>query len=309
MLRRSVVARSNALATTRRVIVRWPTSAQVRRQSTASPSGSFSGGFDASHVAAGVAGGLTVVLAGYAWYHTSGLKNVVRTTKDMKSYLQSTRDKVLTKANETARNPSQALSNLRSIAKSYTFYIPGAGSYIDDTFNELEYLYETHAGEMDLILRETTDEVIRAAQNGRPDAETARNVSSIVGNAIRRMKELGGKVGSTALDRHPAIKEKLGNSYEQLQNVAQKAGFEGKKALKETREQLRELVTRNKPDEGSIKKVRESIQEKTSKLRGQVSESEVAQDIQEHSGQGRGLSNKSMLYYSRGLTTVFTPAT
>ncbi|KAL5523582.1 hypothetical protein ACEPAG_7755 [Sanghuangporus baumii] len=294
MLRRSVVARSNAFATTRRVIVRRPTSAQVRHQSIVSSSSSSSGGFYASHAVAGVAGGLTVVLAGYAWYHTSGLKNVVQTTKDMKSYLQSTRDKVLTKANETAKNPSQAFSNLRSIAKSYTFYIPGAGSYIDDTFNKLEYLYETHVDEMDLILKETTDELIKATQNGRPDAETARNVSSIVGNAIRRMKELGGKVGSTALDRHPAIKEKLGNSYEQLQNVAQKAGFEGKKALKEARDQLQELVSRNKLDEGSIKKLRESIQEKTSKLRGQVSESEVVKDIQERSGQGRGMSNKSI---------------
>ncbi|KAL5528657.1 hypothetical protein ACEPAF_7793 [Sanghuangporus sanghuang] len=276
MLPRSVAARSNAFVTRRVVVRRLP---QARFQSTASSSGSSSRSYDASHVAAGVAGGLTVTVAGYAWYHTSGLKTVVQTSKDMKSYLQSTRDKVLTKANETAKNPSQALSNLRDIAKSYTFYIPGAGSYIDDTFEELQYIYEKHADEMDSILKETSEELIRATQNGRPDAETARNIASIVGKAISKMKQLGDKVGGTALDMHPAAKEMLGSSYEQFQNLAQKAGSEGKKALKEVKDQVQELVSKNKLDEGSVKKVLDTIQEKTSSLRKQVGESGVVEEI------------------------------
>ncbi|KAL5523583.1 hypothetical protein ACEPAG_7756 [Sanghuangporus baumii] len=274
----SVVVRSNPFVT-RRVVVRRPPCARARFQSTSSSSGSSYRSYDASHVASGVAGGLTAVLVGYAWYHTSGLKTVVQTSKDMKNYLQFTRDKVLTKANETAKNPSQALSNLRDIAKSYTVYIPGAGSYIDETFEELQYIYEKHADEMDSILKETSEELIRATQNHRPDAETAKNVASVVGKAISRMKQLGGKIGGTALDMHPAAKEMLGSNYEQFQNLAQKAGSEGKKALKEVKDQVQELVSKNKLDEGSIKNVLDAIQEKTSKLRNQAGETGVFEEI------------------------------
>lgn len=168
----------------------------------------------------------------------SGLKNVVQSAKDMKSYFKTTRDRVLISANEAAKNPSEALSRLRSTAKSYTFFIPGVTSYVDDVFDELDYLYETHSDEMDSILKETADKLAGAARSRRPDAETARKVSAIVGNAIYRVQVLGGKAGNQFLDRNPFIKENLGSSYEQLQSVAQRAGFEGSKALREAIDQV-----------------------------------------------------------------------
>ena len=63
MLSRSLVARSNTFSI-RHVLVGRPVRVQARLQSTVPSPGRTPRSFDASHVAAGVAGGLTVVLAG-----------------------------------------------------------------------------------------------------------------------------------------------------------------------------------------------------------------------------------------------------
>ncbi|EJD02753.1 uncharacterized protein FOMMEDRAFT_167922 [Fomitiporia mediterranea MF3/22] len=273
MLPRSAIARSNGLVT-RRIVTRRPAGSTVRFQSTSSSSGASSSAYNASHAAAGVAGGATVALAGYVWYHTSGLKTALQTSKDIKSYLQTTRDNVVSKARETAKNPSQALSHLRGIAKSYSNFIPGASGYIDTTFDELDDLYGAHSGEMDSILKETTDELSKVANQGRADTATAAKVAEIVGNAVRRMQELGKKVGGDILDKSPMVKEKLGSGYEQLQSLAEKAGPEGRKALDEVQKQVKEIISRGKPDEEAIKKIRDHIQDKASSIRKRVESSD-----------------------------------
>lgn len=177
-------------------------------------------------------------LAGYGWYHTSGLKTAVQTSKDVKAYLQSTRDSVVAKAKETAQNPSQALAYLRSVAKSYAGVIPGAQGYVDKTFDELDALHDEHGSEMDKILSETTGELHRVASEGGADTKTATQVYEVLSSSIKKLQELGKKAGSDMLERNPAIKEKLGSGYEQLVSLAGRAGPEGKKALDEVSQQV-----------------------------------------------------------------------
>ncbi|KAI5117766.1 hypothetical protein M0805_005197 [Coniferiporia weirii] len=260
MLSRTCLARTNALAL-RRTAIRRP---GLRFQST---SAGPSQGYNSSHFAAGVAGGATVVLAGYVWYHTSGLKTAVQTSKEVKAYIQSTRDSVVARARETAKNPSQALAYLRGIARSYATIIPGASGYVDKTFDELDALHEQHGSEMDSILKEATDELQRVAGEGGADTKTATRIYEILSKSVSRMQELGKKVGGDILEMNPAIKEKFGGGYEQLKSMAEKAGPDGKKALDEVTKQIKEIASKGKLDEESIEKARKLLQDKTAQLR------------------------------------------
>lgn len=162
----------------------------------------------------------------------------MQTSKEVKAYLQPTRDTVVAKAKGTIKNRSQALAYLRSVAKSYAGVIPGAQGYVDKTFDELDVLHDEHGPEMDKILSEATGELQRVASEGGADTKTATRVYEVLSNSIKKMQDLGKKASSDLLERNPAIKEKLGSGYEQLASLAGRAGPEGKKALDEVSQQV-----------------------------------------------------------------------
>lgn len=172
------------------------------------------------------------------YYRTSGLSTVVQTSKDVKNYLKSTRDSVVTKTREVAKNPNQALDFLRNVSKSYTSFIPGAGSYVDSTFDQLEELHETHGEELDKILSETTEQIQKIASDGGADATTATKIFEILRSSVSRMQEVGKKAGKDLLDKNPAIKEKLGGGYDQLISLAERGGPEAKKIISDVKNQV-----------------------------------------------------------------------
>lgn len=250
MIPRSAFACANILASRRIATRRLP---QARFQSTGpSPA---AGPSVLSHLAAGVAGGVagsaTVVLvgkiehsssrnvthrislAGYAYYHTSGLKAAVQTSNEVKQYLQDTKDSVVTKAKEASKDSSELLKYLRSVAKSYVIFIPGASGYVDKTFDELDELHKEHGEDMDKVLTEMKDELVKAAKEGQADTKTAAKVYGILSDGITKLQKLGKEAGKTVLEKNPKFKEKLGGGYEQLRSLAEKAGPEGKKTFGE----------------------------------------------------------------------------
>jgi len=195
----------------------------------------------ASHVAAGVAGGGVVVLAGYAYYHTSGLKTAVQTSKEVKAYLQSTRDSVVEKTRQAAKNPSQALDALKGIVKSYTAFIPGSSIYVDSTFEQLEDLKEAHGDEANKVLQEITDEMSKAVSDGKADATTAAKVFDSMRKGIIKLQDLGKKVGGDALEKNPKAKEMLSGGFGQLMNLAGKGDQEARKAFDAINERLQAI--------------------------------------------------------------------
>jgi hypothetical protein len=92
------------------------------------------GGAGGSHLAAGVAGGLAVLLGGYATYRFSGLHSYVQTAQQTSTYISDARDRVSQSVSATLEKTggaADALRYLRSVAKSYAGIIPGAGTYIE----------------------------------------------------------------------------------------------------------------------------------------------------------------------------------
>ena len=151
----------------------------------------------------------------------------------MKQYLQETKDSVIAKAKDAAKNPSETLKYLRNVAKSYSAFVPGASGYVDSTFDELEKLREEHGEDMDKVLTETRDELVKAAKEGKADTKTAARVYGVLSDGIQRLQKLGKTAGESFLENNPQLKERFGNGYGQLKGLAEKAGPEGRKVLDE----------------------------------------------------------------------------
>ena len=212
------------------------------------------------------------------------MKKAVQASKEVKAYLQSTKDAVVQKAKESANNPSAALEHLRSITRSYVAFIPGASGYVDTTFDQLNELRESHGDEVDSVVKEITSDISRIASEGSADFATAAKVYDVLRNGVSKLQELGAKVGGDLLEKNPQVKEKLGAGYDQLKSLAEKGGPQAMKVYEDVKSQvsckvccihfltlypviqMKELVQKGSLDNESIEKFRKLLQDSTSQL-------------------------------------------
>lgn len=185
---------------------------------------------------------------GYGAYQFSSIKKTVDAATTTQAYLQSTKDKVAASVSSAVgdSSPGEALKYLRGVAQSYVSLIPGAGAYVDATFDEFDRVASTHGEEAEKILKGAYEEVQKAYEGakkkGALDAETAATVADILRRRLGELYKLGKKAGGDVfgeiLDKHPELKEKLGGGYEQLQKLAESKGPEAKKMLEDTQKQV-----------------------------------------------------------------------
>lgn len=57
------------------------------------------------------------------------------------------------------KSPNEAIQYLRNISKTYVAIIPGAGKYVDKTFDELDELSQSHGQEVQEIVSKAASEV------------------------------------------------------------------------------------------------------------------------------------------------------
>jgi len=224
----------------------------------------------ASHVAAGVAGGAVVVLAGYTYYHFSGAKRAVDAAKATKAYFEQATQAIKEKA---PRNPNEAVSFLRSVAKSYLAVVPGATTYVDSAFDSLEELKETHGEEVNKILTEAynnVQEIIKDAKGKGADLETAKRVWEVLGTSVMQLRELSKKAGVDAFskleEKHPQVAKTLGSGYRNLKDLAETSGPEAKKLYDETTQQLKDIFSEGYSQD-ALDKARDLVQSKSSQIR------------------------------------------
>ncbi|KAI0356215.1 hypothetical protein OH77DRAFT_1423818 [Trametes cingulata] len=238
-----------------------------RSQSTSSTSQGSNIG--ASHLAAGVAGGAVVLLGGYTWYHFSGLKKAVDTSKAASDYYQQTKAAIAEKA---PKSPNEALDYLRDIARSNLAIIPGARPHIDAIFDTLDELRASHGDEVNRILSDGYEEVrVIVQDNGSGvDVGTALKIFDVLRRQSEQLQELGEKAGKDAFgslsERYPQLSEKLGGGYDELRRLAQTKGPEAKKLYDETSQQLKEIFSKGFSQE-SVDQARQLIQSKAAEIR------------------------------------------
>ena len=154
---------------------------------------------------------------------------------------------------------------LRSTATSYAAFIPGAKSYVDSAFNDLDKVQANHGKEVEVIVNNAYKELKSATKSGM-SVETASKAWEILEKTIKQLGELAAGSASEILDNHPELKEKVGGNIDHLKSMADNYGPEAKKQLDDTYKQVADVIKGGVSME-SINKVRQLIQEKTEQMK------------------------------------------
>ncbi|OBT53635.1 hypothetical protein VE04_06648 [Pseudogymnoascus sp. 24MN13] len=218
---------------------------QIRLQSTSTPQqssqvASNAGGGGGSGVVAGIAGGAVVFSLGYGYYYYSGAKTIVdgaaATKRQFKNITSSMKD--------SAPEPNELLKWFRSTVTSYAAFIPGAKSYVDAAFNDLDKVEQKHRGKVDEIIKDAYSDM-REATKGGLTIETAHKTWEILQKHLSKVTELASEASGEILDNHPQLKEKVGGNIDQLKKMADSYGPEAKEQRHRRGGKIREVVEEN----------------------------------------------------------------
>jgi len=170
------------------------------------------------------------------------------------------------KLQSSAPEPNQALKWLRSTATSYASFIPGAKSYIDSAFNDLDKIQSKHGKEVDEIVNKAYKE-LKDVSNGGVNMQTASKSWEIIEEAMTELGKLGVDSASEILDSHPQLKEKVGGNLDQLKSMADSYGPDAKKELDATYQQIKDVL-KSGVSFDTVDKIKKVIEEKTEKVKG-----------------------------------------
>ena len=165
---------------------------------------------------------------------------------------------------ESSPDPNVALEWLRSTAKSYAAFVPGASGYVDSAFDDLDAVRNKHGKEVDNIIREAYAELKDISQEGM-SMTAAQKAWDILQKHLKRIGELAGDAASDIVNNHPALKEKVGGNLDQLKQMGDRYGPEAKKQVDETWDQIRDIV-KSGVGTGTIPKIQSLVQEKMQKI-------------------------------------------
>jgi cell division septum initiation protein DivIVA len=232
-----------------------------RFQSTESAASGNSGA--GSHAAIGAASGAAAALTvGYIFYRQSGARDIVVASKTAKGYVNSATQKI----KEQTPEPNEALQWLRNAAQSYAAFIPGAKTYVDSAFDDLDAIRAKHGKEVDDIVSEAYDEMRKVLGNGDMSLVTAHKTWDVITKHMSRIADLAGDASQQIMDNHPQLKEKLGGNYDKLKEYGDKYGPEAKKEVDRTWNQIGDVV-KTGMSAANIEKIRGIVQEKVDKLK------------------------------------------
>jgi len=204
------------------------------------------------------------LLLGYAWYHFSGTKQIVTTAKTVLDSANQTKEKI----KQATPSTDAALKFLRSTAKTYAAAIPGGAYMIDQSFDQLEKLAESHGEQVKQIVTDSYSQLqdTLASAKGK-DAGDA--VLAVINDAVGKLKELGSKIDQDVigpfLEKNPQLQKALEGSQDQLKEIMQKQGPEAKRIRDDTYKQLSGLVAAGLTGD-SIQKAVALIQQKSTEV-------------------------------------------
>ncbi|KAI9642285.1 hypothetical protein NHQ30_009087 [Ciborinia camelliae] len=250
---------SRAAARTLRAPIRQRTR-QTRFVSTTQAEGAKAGG--ASGFAAGVAGGAVVLVGCYTYYHFSGAKSVVNAYSATKAQFQNATSTLSEKAPE----PHHAIKWLRNATSSYAAFIPGAQSFLDGAFHDIEKVQAKHGEEVDAIVQNTYEELKDIGENGAWDVQTAVKSYHVLMRALDDIARLGKDGLAEILEAHPQIREKVGGNLARLKRMTENYGPDAKREWDETCTQVSEILAGGL-GAGAVEKVATLIQEKSERVK------------------------------------------
>ena len=166
---------------------------------------------------------------------------------------------------DSAPEPNELLKWFRSTATSYAAFIPGAKSYVDSAFNDLDKIEQKHRGKVDDIVREAYSDMREATKSGLT-IETAHKTWEILQKHLGKLSELASDASGEILDNHPKLK-KVGGNIDQLKQMAESYGPEAKEQVNKTYDQIKEIL-KNSSGTDAADKIRKVVEENIEKLKG-----------------------------------------
>ncbi|KAJ6003499.1 hypothetical protein N7451_006046 [Penicillium sp. IBT 35674x] len=209
----------------------------------------------------GLAGGAVAFVTGYTWYYFSGAKTLVDTSKQTQAYIEQAKQKVAEKTPE----PNEAFRWLRDTVKSYAVFIPGARSYVDTAFDDLDKIRKDHGQEFDEVVKNAYNELNALLTKEGLNTDSAAKALGVLQKHAKQLFDLAGDAAENVLDNHPEIKEKVGGSFDRLKEMGDTYGPEAKEEVNRTWQQISGIVQRGASIE-SAEEIKNLIQEKKTKL-------------------------------------------
>lgn len=166
---------------------------------------------------------------------------------------------------ESAPEPNELLKWFRQTVTSYAALIPGAKSYVDTVFNDLDNIEQKHRGEVNQIISNAYSEMREATKSGL-SVETAQKTWDILQKYLKQLGDLASDSAGEILDNHPELKEKVGGNLDQLKSLANAYGPEAKKELDQTYNQIKEVLAGG-IGIGTAERIRQIVQEKYDKVK------------------------------------------
>ncbi|KAL8801164.1 MAG: hypothetical protein Q9200_007029 [Gallowayella weberi] len=233
---------------------------QIRCESTnASPA--TTGGTSGALVG-GLAGGAVAFASGFAYYHFSGARSLVNTAHETKSTLT----KYTQQFKDSQPEPAEAIKWLRSTARSYAAFIPGARSYVDAFFDDLDAIHRKHGQEVDSIVAEAYTELKDNVASEGMSIAAAQKAWDVLQKYMKRIGNLASDASEDILNNHPALKEKVGGNIDQLKQMGENFGPEAKKEIDETWSKVGDII-KGGIGASTIPQIQSLVQEKTQKVR------------------------------------------
>jgi len=208
----------------------------------------------------GLAGGSAALLIGFGFYHFSGARSVVNSVHSAKT----TANDAFAKTTQYAPEPGQAVQWLKETVTSYTRFIPGASTYVDRAFDDLEKIRARHEGEVDEIVQETYYELKNVTKSGFT-AESASQAWEVIDATFVRIGQLAGDAFEDIIENHPQLKEKIGGQYTQLKQMGEQYGPEAKKQVDETWNEIQNIL-KSGFSMDSFTKIQKLVQDKSQQI-------------------------------------------
>lgn len=231
-------------------------STQSSSSSNAAPNSHTQG-----YVVGGLAGGVSAFLITYMFYHFSGAKSAVQTSKQVKQYYDAT----VQKAKQSAPAPNEALDWLRKQSTFYAGFVPGGSKIVDTTFNDIDAIRNKHGKEVDQITSEAYNELKDLTNKGL-SMDTAAEAWQVLQKHMKRITELAGDAAEDILNNHPEIKDKVGGNIDQLKQMGKQYGPQAREQVDQTWEKIQEIL-KGGISFGTVDQIRKLVQEKTEQVK------------------------------------------
>ncbi|CAE6384949.1 unnamed protein product [Rhizoctonia solani] len=217
-----------------------------------------------SHIASGLAGGGAVVIGGYLWYQFSGVKTAVDSSQRIASTLNNAKVQI----KNSLPPPNEALSYLRSVAKSYAVLVPGGSQYVDSVFDSIDELHNSHREEIDSIVSGAYNDIKKITNERKSmDLDSALAILGVLQKRAGELGNVAGELSSDAvgpiLDRYPKLRDSLGGNWDEFKQFARSHAPEVKKLYDDTANKIIDTVKSNGVTAASIATIVQIVREKS----------------------------------------------